>query len=71
MPDGERSVRGAAQYELPEGMRVVAEAEGRPAAVADEARKLYLLLSVVERNDPDGTQILLNFAQQICGCTPW
>ena len=38
VPDGERSVRGAAQYELPEGMRVVAEAEGRPAAVADEAR---------------------------------
>ena len=71
VPDGERSVRGAAQYELPEGMRVVAEAEGRPAAVADEARKLYLLLSVVERNDPDGTQILLNFAQQICCCTPW
>lgn len=71
VPDGERRIFGAADYDLPDGMRIIADADGRPAAVADDSRKLYLLLSRVERNDPDGTQILLNFAQQICGCTPW
>ena len=40
-------------------------------AFVDDARRLYVLLVRVERNDPDSAQLLLNFAQKVCGCTPW
>lgn len=71
VPDGERRVYGAPAYDVPEELRVIAEADGQPAAFSNDEKKLYLLLMRVERNDPDGTQILLNYASQICGCTPW
>ena len=70
IPDGERRVCGAAEYELPEGLSVIAEADGKPVALACEEKKAYLFLSRIERNDPDGMQILLNFAK-LCGCNPW
>lgn len=70
IPDGERKICGAAEYEMPEGLAVIAEADGKPVALAYEEKKAYLLLSRIERNDPDGMQILLNFAK-LCGCNPW
>lgn len=70
IPDGERRVCGASEYELPEGLQTVAESDGKPVALACEEKKTYLFLSRVERNDPDGMQILLNFAK-LCGCEPW
>src|SRR5699024_1660435 len=38
---------------------------------ACEERKLYALQFYAEANDPDGLQILANFAGNICGCEPW
>ena len=36
IPNGERRVCGAAEYELPEGLSVIAEADGKPVALACE-----------------------------------
>ncbi|HIT69614.1 MAG TPA: hypothetical protein IAC36_06915 [Candidatus Aphodomonas merdavium] len=69
--DGERNVCGARAYDIPPNLRVAAYAEDIPVAFVDDARRLYVLLVRVERNDPDSAQLLLNFAQKVCGCTPW
>lgn len=71
IPDGERRVCGAHAYDVPDGFSVIADAESGPAAFVEEDRQVYQLLMRVERNDPDGSRILLNFAEKICGCTPW
>lgn len=34
-------------------------------------RSVWGLAMQLERNDPSGTQLLMNFCREICGCTPW
>lgn len=57
---------------LPEGFKPVATTiEGLIPAFANVEEKLYGLQFYAESNDPDGGRILANFADAICGCTPY
>ena len=59
-------------YQLPAGYRPIATTlDGLVPAFADFDRKLYALQFYAESNDPDGAAILSNFAEKICGCTPF
>lgn len=60
------------ELRLAEGLHPIAlTPEGQEVGFADEERRLYGLQFLIERNDPDGMRILLNFARDICRCTPW
>lgn len=68
---GERWVEQAEYFELAEPYEHIADGDGVPVAFADIQKKIYFLQFQIERNDPDGTTMLRNFAGAICGCTPW
>lgn len=68
---GERWIERANSYLVEAPMRVLAEGEGVPLAFGDVERGLYLLQFQMERNDPDGLEMLRAFSADICGCTPW
>ena len=68
---GERYIQEAMTLMLPADVQVTAGANGCTIAFADERRALYGIQFELERNDPDGSIILRNFARDICGCTPW
>ena len=68
---GERYIQEAVTLMLPADVQVTAGANGCTIAFADERRELYGIQFELERNDPDGSIILRNFARDICGCTPW
>lgn len=68
---GERYIQEAVTLMLPADVQVTAGANGCTIAFADERRALYGIQFELERNDPDGSIILRNFARDICGCTPW
>lgn len=67
----ERWIDRAEPFALPEPYRVIAEGEQFPLAFANDEANVYLLQFQIERNDPDGMSILLSFADEVCGCTPW
>ena len=52
-------------------MMTLALADGGILGFRAADRALYGLAFPLERNDPDGVQLLINFCQDICGCTPW
>ena len=57
---------------LPEGFEPIATTEdGLVPAFADLSANLYGLQFYAESNDPDGAQILANFAGRICGCNAY
>ena len=56
---------------LPADVQVTAGAGGCTVAFEDSKRSLFGVQFELERNDPDGSTILKNFARDICGCTPW
>ena len=56
-------------YELPEGYKAIAQTpSGLMPAFAHSEKPIFGLQFYVESNDPDGLQILANFAGDICGC---
>ena len=69
--EGERMMAFVRPLELPEGFTAVAWSEDVIIGFAQEEKKLFGLQFQVEQNDPDGIQILANFALKICGCTAW
>ena len=70
--ESERFFSRVDSIELPEGFCAVAYAGGGLVpAFASEEKRLYALQFYAENNDPDGLQILANFAGGICGCEPW
>ena len=70
--ESERFFSRVDSLELPEGFGAIAFSDGGLVpAFACEERKLYALQFYAEANDPDGLQILANFAGTICGCEPW
>jgi len=71
MSVGERWIAYAQPYAMPEPYHAIAEGERFPLVFADEAARIYLLQFQIERNDPDGMDMLLAFVDTICGCTPW
>ena len=68
---GERFLTEALTLMLPPDIEETANAGGCTIACEEKARQLYGAQIQLERNDPDGTTILNNFARDICGCTPW
>lgn len=68
---GERFVERAEYFEMDEAYRVVAKAADVPLAFADEAHGQFFLQFGMERNDLDGTRMLVAFAAEVCKCTPW
>lgn len=69
--NGERLIGEARVLMLPPDVRMSANAGACTIAFEKPERKLYGVQFELERNDPDGTAILKNFALDICGCTPW
>lgn len=59
-------------FALPEGFQPIATTiDGLIPAFGDFEHNLYGLQFYAESNDPDGAIILSNFAERICGCTPF
>lgn len=57
-------------YELSEGYKAIAGTpEGLMPCFANTEKHIYALQFYVESNDPDGLNILENFAGAICGCS--
>lgn len=58
--------------QLPEGFEPIATTiDGLTPAFANRSANLYALQFYAESNDPDGAQILANFAGNICNCTAY
>ena len=56
--------------ELPEGVRAIATAEEGQVAAFSVDDRVFGLQFYAEQNDPDGFQILRNFARGVCKCEP-
>lgn len=70
--DSDRYFERVDGYRLPEGYVPIASTiDGLVPAFADFEHNLYGLQFYAESNDPDGAIILSNFAEKICGCTPF
>lgn len=68
---GERFIAEALVLMLPPDVQMNASAGGCTIAFERAEKKQYGVQFELERNDPDGTTLLMNFARDICGCTPW
>ena len=69
--EGERMMAFVRSLTLAEGMTPAAFAREAVIGFAHPKKRVYGLQFQVEQNDPDGIQILANFALKVCGCTPW
>ena len=69
--NGERLLPCAREIQLPEAVKPVCFAQEIVVGFAHESLPLYGIQFEVEQNDPEGSLILRNFAQKICGCSPW
>lgn len=69
--EGERMMACVRFLTLPEELEPAAWTGASVIGFAHRERPVFGLQFLVEQNDPDGIQILANFAIKICGCTPW
>ena len=69
--DGERLLKSAKTLMLPTGVEQTAWAGGCTIAFEDAEKKLYGVQFELERNDLEGSTMLMNFARDICGCSGW
>lgn len=69
--EGERYLKEALTLMLPTGVNETACAAGCTVAFEDTEKKQYGVQFELERNDPEGSTILMNFARDICGCSAW
>ena len=69
---GERMLQNLNCLTLPETLESLATATERCIGFIHREQPVYALQYPIEPNDPDGAQLLYNFAQQICGAeTTW
>lgn len=68
---GERYLKEAMTLMLPLDVQMTASAGGCTIAFEQTEKKQYGVQFELERNDPEGTAILKNFARDICGCEAW
>ena len=70
--DGERYLH-AYRYmtALPEMAEAAASTAEGVLGLRLHQRNVWGLAMQLERNDPSGTQLLLNFCRDVCGCTMW
>ncbi len=71
LEDSERMLLGVRTLTLADGMRAICEAQGAVVGFSHGALPVYGMQYQIEQNDPDSMQLLLNFAQSVCGCTKW
>jgi len=71
LEDGERYIPEALTLMLPADVQMTASASGCTIGFENAAKRQYGVQFELERNDPDGTAILMNFARDICGCNAW
>lgn len=65
--DGERYFERAEEWTLPDGLSPIAESdEGWHAGFMTADGRVCALLFSVESNDPDGTRMIRNFAENLC-----
>lgn len=70
--DGERYLPARCTLHLNAGEAVtIARTESGAVGFRQMDRPIYGLAFEPEQNDPDGTQLLINFCHHICGCTLW
>ena len=65
---GERYMKELMTLMLPTDVQMIASAAGCTVAFENRAKKQYGVQFELERNDPEGSTILKNFARDICGC---
>lgn len=65
---GERRLKGHSPLTLPENAESILFADEDCIAFRIKDKPIYGIQYPIERHDPDGAQLLSNFAQQICGC---
>lgn len=68
---GERYIKEANTLMLPPEVQETARAAGCTIAFEHTEKRQYGVQFELERNDPEGTAIILNFALNICGCDAW
>ncbi len=71
LTEAERYFKETLTLMLPADVRDIASAAGCTIAFEHPEKRIYGVQFELERNDPQGTQILKNFALNICGCKPW
>ena len=69
--DGERYLKEVMTLMLPLDVQETASASGCTIAFENAQKKQYGVQFELERNDPEGTAILKNFARDICDCSAW
>lgn len=70
--EGDRYFERIEAVELPDGVKPIATtADGLVPAFANVNARLYALQFYPESNDPDGARILYNFAEGLCGLSPY
>lgn len=68
---GERYLKEVMTLMLPLDVQMTASAGGCTIAFEQPEKKQYGIQFELERNDPEGTTILKNFARDICECAGW
>lgn len=58
-------------FNLPPELQPIAWADEQVVGFKHTDLPLYALQFQIEQNDPDGMRLLMNFAQNICGCSAW
>lgn len=68
---GERYIPACRSMELSAACHPIAQTEGGILGFRAAGKSVYGLGFLPETNDPDGTQLLINFCKNVCGCTLW
>ena len=68
---GERYLQEIMTLMLPTDVQMIASAAGCTVAFENRAKKQFGVQFELERNDPEGSTILKNFARDICCCDAW
>lgn len=71
LADGERYLKEVMTLMLPMDLQMIASAGGCTIAFEHPQKKQYGVQFELERNDPEGSAMLRNFARDICGCEAW
>ena len=71
LEDGERFFKEVMTLMLPLDVQMIASASGCTIAFENTQKQQYGIQFELERNDPEGTAVLKNFARDICGCSAW
>lgn len=69
--DCERMLHNVRRLRMPEGAVALAESLQEPVGFMLMEKPVYGIQFTLEQNDTDGMQLLLNFAENACGCTKW